>query len=158
MEGFYENLPFLCHCEARSDVAILKSKSQRYGIPCRSTGARSKKKSLSQKTWDSLRRFASSFFISRFRFATCNHSSFRDGKSFRLRLPRRAQKCALLAMTNLVGFAEKQSNLRNETFERRSRALPPRKKQPQKMKNIRFQTKTSRFSCHCEAAARPWQS
>ena len=26
MEGFYENLPFLCHCEERSDVAILKSK------------------------------------------------------------------------------------------------------------------------------------
>ncbi len=26
MEGFYESLPFLCHCEERSDVAILKSK------------------------------------------------------------------------------------------------------------------------------------
>ena len=123
---FYpKNAPISCHCEAAERP--WQSESQRYGIPHRSTGARSKKESLLQKTWESLRRFASSFFISRFCFVTCNHSSFWDGKSFRLRLPRRAQKCALLAMTNLVGFAGKQSNLRNETFERRCRALPPRK-------------------------------
>ena len=56
---------------------------------------------------------------------------------------------ALLAMTNLVGFVGKRSNFRNETFEKRCRAIP-RKKRPQKMKNVRFPNKTVPISCHCE--------
>ena len=42
------------------------------------------------KNMNSLRRFASSFFISRFCFVPPYHSSLRNDKSFRQRLPRRA--------------------------------------------------------------------
>ena len=42
------------------------------------------------------------------------------------------KNCALLAMTNLIGFAGKRNNFRNETFERRDagrhRAKNSRKK------------------------------
>jgi hypothetical protein len=79
-----------CHCEAAARP--WQSLSQRHGIPWRSTGVRSKKEYLSQKTGDLLHRFASSLFIPRFCFVPRNHSSFRDDKSFRQRLPRRAQK------------------------------------------------------------------
>ena len=41
------------------------------------------------------------------------------------------KSCALLAMTNLIGFAGKRNNFRNGTFEKRCRAAP-RKKYPQK--------------------------
>ena len=34
------------------------------------------------------------------------------------------KSCARLAMTNLVGFAKKRNNFRNETFEKRYRAIP----------------------------------
>ncbi len=51
-------------------------------------------------------------------------ASFRDAVSFRQRLPRRAQKCALLAMTNLIGFAGKRNGFQNETFEKRCGASP----------------------------------
>ena len=53
---------------------------------------------------------------------------------------------ALLAMTNLIGFAEKRNKFRNKTFERRCGAIP-RKKQPQKTtaKNNRKKWKTSVF-------------
>ena len=83
-----KNVSISCHCEAAARP--WQSLSQRHGIPERSTGARSKKEYLSQKTWESLRRFASYFFISRFCFIPCNHSSLRDDKPFRQRLPRRA--------------------------------------------------------------------
>ena len=82
-----QNLPFLCHCEAAARP--WQSLSRRYGIPWRSTGARNKKKSLSQK-WDSPLHSASSLFIPRLCFIPRNHISFRDDKSFRQRLPRRA--------------------------------------------------------------------
>ena len=36
-------------------------------------------------------------------------------------------KCALLAMTNLVGFVGKRNNFRNGTFEKRCRAAPCKK-------------------------------
>ena len=81
---------FSCHCEAAARP--WQSESQRYVIPHRSTGARNKREALSQKTWDSLRRFASSFFILRFCFVSCNHISFRNDKSQRQRLLRRAQR------------------------------------------------------------------
>ena len=45
-------------------------------------------------------------FIPRLCFVPRNHISFRDDKSFRQRLPRRAQKCALLAMTKSIGSIE----------------------------------------------------
>ena len=85
-----KTVPISCHCEAA--VRPWQSLSQRHGIPWRGTGARSKKKSLSQKTGDLLHRFAPAFLISRFCFVTRNHGSFRDDKSFRQRLPRRVQK------------------------------------------------------------------
>ena len=75
------------------------------------------------KNMDSLRRFASSLFIPRFCFVPSYHISLRDDKSHRLRLPRRAQKCALLAMTNLMGFAGNRNHFRNETFEKRWGAI-----------------------------------
>ena len=70
-------------------VAILKSKVWHPGTK---HGSGKQDRSPITKNMDSLRRFASSFFISRFCFVPRNHSSFRDGKSLRLRLPRRAQK------------------------------------------------------------------
>ena len=72
---------FSCHCEAAARP--WQSESRRHGIPWRSMGARSKRKTLSQKTWDSLCRFASSFFILRFCFVPRNHSSLRNDKSHR---------------------------------------------------------------------------
>ena len=54
-------------------------------------------------------------------------ASFRDTVSFRQRLPRRAQKCALLAMTQLVGFSGKRNGFQNETFEKRCGASPRKK-------------------------------
>ena len=79
---------FSCHCEAAERP--WQSESRRHGIPWRSMGARSKRKTLSQKTWESLRRSASSLFIPRLCFVPLYHISFRDDKSFRQRLPRRA--------------------------------------------------------------------
>ena len=75
---------FSCHCEERSDVAIYKPKVWH------SVAKHGSTKQKSQKTRESLRRFASSFFISGFCFVPLNHSSLRNDKSFRLRLPRRA--------------------------------------------------------------------
>ena len=49
-----KNVPILCHCEAAARP--WQSLSQRYGIPWRSTGVRSKKEALLQK-----RGFAASF-------------------------------------------------------------------------------------------------
>ena len=85
-----ETCHFLCHCEAAARP--WQSLSRRHGFPWRSTGARNKKESLSQKTGDLLHRFAPAFLISRFCFVTRNHSSLRNDKLFRQRLPRRAQK------------------------------------------------------------------
>lgn len=44
-------------------------------------------------------------------------ASFRNAVSLRQRLPRRAQKCSLLAMTNLTGFTGKRNGFQNETFQ-----------------------------------------
>ena len=68
------------------------------------------------------------------------------------------KSCALLAMTNLIGFAGKRSNFRNETFERRDAGRHRAKNDRIKQKNVRFPNKNAPISCHCEAAARPWQS
>ena len=110
---------------------------------------------LITKTRESLRRFAFSLFIPRFCFVPRNHSSLRNDKSIRQRLPRRAQKCALLAMTNLVGFAEKRNNFRNETFEKRRRAEP--KNNRKKCKTSVIQIKTFQF-CVIARSAATWQS
>ncbi len=110
-----KNAPFWCHCEAAAWP--WQSLSQRYGIPWRSTGARSKKEALSQKM-DLLRRFASSLFLSRFCFVPRNHSSFRDGKSFRQRLPRRAQKLRPPRNdTKLAGLMKKPASFLIGMFE-----------------------------------------
>ena len=85
-----KSVSILCHCEAAARP--WQSLSQRYGIPWRSTGARGKKESLSQKTWELLHRSASPLFLPRFCFVSPYHISLRDDKSFRLRLPRRAQR------------------------------------------------------------------
>ena len=78
-----------CHCEERSDAAILKFEAWH---PAPKHGSTKQEGSPITKKGDSLRCLASSFFILRFCFVPRNHSSFRDGKSFRQRLPRRAQK------------------------------------------------------------------
>ena len=150
-----KNAPISCHCEA---VAWpWQSLSQRYDIPHRSTGARNKKKVLSQKTWIHC-------------FILLPLSSFQGSASFRPTIFRYGmanrfvkdcrvgrKSCALLAMTNLVGFAGKRNNFRNETFEKRCETTL-RKKRPHKTKNVCFPNKNAPISCHCEAAARPWQS
>ena len=79
--------PILCHCEERSDVAILKFEVWHSVAKHEST---KQEGSPITKNMDSLRCLASSFFISRFCFVPRSHSSFRDGKSHRQRLPRRA--------------------------------------------------------------------
>ena len=85
-----KSVSILCHCEAAARP--WQSLSRRYGIPWRSTGARGKKESLSQKTWELLHRYAFLFFLPRFCFVSPYHISLRDDKSFRLRLPRRTQR------------------------------------------------------------------
>ena len=72
-------------------------------------------------------------------------ASFRDAVSFRQRLPRRAQNCTLLAMTNLAGFEGKRN-----VHSGWKRLYPT--------KNVRFPNKSVPNLCHCEAAERPWQS
>ena len=112
-----KNAPFWCHCEAATRP--WQSLSRRHGIPWRSTGARNKKKSLSQKTWIRcvvplplpLFQGSVSFRPTIVRSGMANRS-VKDCRVGR-------KSCALLAMTNLVGFAGKRSNFRNETFERR---------------------------------------
>ena len=69
----------LCHCEAASRP--WQSLSRRYGIPWRSTGVRSKREALSQKTWDSPLHSAFSLFLPRFCFVPRIHISLRDDKS-----------------------------------------------------------------------------
>ena len=83
-----KNAPIWCHCEERSDAAILKFEAWH---PAPKHGSTKQKESLSQKM-DLPRRSTFSLFLSRFCFVPRNHSSFRDGESLRLRLPRRAQK------------------------------------------------------------------
>ena len=142
-----KNAPFWCHCEAATRP--WQSLSRRHGIPWRSTGARNKKKSLSQKTWIRcvvplplpLFQGSVSFRPTIVRSGMANRS-VKDCRVGR-------KSCALLAMTNLVGFAGKRSNFRNEMFERRCGAIP-RKKRPQKMKNVRFPNKNAPILCHCE--------
>ena len=59
------------------------------------------------------------------------------------------------------GFVGKWNGFRNEKFEiiaERYHAKNNREKITAKMKNVRFPNKTVPISCHCEAAARPWQS
>ena len=73
-----KNVPILCHCEERSDAAIFKPKVWH---PVAKHGSTKQEKTPITKNMDSLRR--SAFFLSRFCFVPCNHSSFRDGKSFR---------------------------------------------------------------------------
>ena len=89
---------------------------------------RSKKKSLSQKN----RKFAVSFRPAIFRYGMTNRfvKDCRVGR----------KKCALLAMTNLMGFAGKRNNFRNETFERRCGATP-HKNERIKWKTFVFQIK-----------------
>ena len=84
-----KNVPILCHCEERSDVAILKFEAWH---PVAKHGSTKQEEIPITKNMDSLLHFASSLFLPRLCFVPRNHSSFRDGKSFRLRLPRRAQK------------------------------------------------------------------
>ena len=114
----------------RSNFVSLRGAQRRGNLKVRGTASRGEarewetKRNPYHKNMDSQRRSAFPLFTPRFCFVPPYHSSLRDGESFRLRLPRRAQKCALLAMTNLVGFAEKRSSFWNETFEKRCGAAP----------------------------------
>ena len=156
---------FLCHCEAAARP--WQSLSLRHGIPWRSTGARNKKKFLSQKTGDLLHRSASSLFIYgsvSFR-ATIVRSGMTNRSVKDCRVGRK--NCALLAMTNLVGFAEKRNKFRNETFENGTISGTKRLKndtEQYRAKNDRikqktsvFQIKTPQFRVIARSAA-TWQS
>ena len=148
---------FSCHCEERSDVAILKLKV--WHSVAKHGSMKQRGKSYHKKIWDSPLHSAFSLFLSRFcSFQVSVHSKV----LFRSALPyfvtgwqtvpfkiAASGARALLAMTNLVGFAGKRSNFRNEMFERRCGAIP-RKKRPQKMKNVRFPNKNAPILCHCE--------
>ena len=114
-------------CVIARSAATRQSLSQRHGIPWRSTGARNKKKFLSQKTWIHC-------------FILLPRSSFQGFVSFRPTIVRFGmtnrfvkdcrvgrKSCALLAMTRLIGFAGKRNNFRNETFESRCGATPRRR-------------------------------
>ena len=113
---------FSCHCEAAARP--WQSLSQRHGIPWRSTGVRSKKEDLSQKTWN---RCVVLHPLSSFQgFVSFRPAIFRFGMANRIVKDCRVgrKECALLAMTNLVGFAGNRNNFRNETFEKRCGAKP----------------------------------
>ena len=102
------------------------------------------------KKGDSLRCLASSFFILRFCFVPRNHSSFWDGKSFRQRLPRRAQKlCPPRNDTKLAGLMKKPASFLHRNV-LTGRGATPRKKRPHKTKNVRFPNKNVPILCHCE--------
>ena len=75
-------------------VAIFKPKARHPAPKYGSTkhGSTKQKGTPITKTMDSLRCLASSFSISRLCFVPRNHISLRNDKSFRQRLPRRAQK------------------------------------------------------------------
>ena len=61
-------------------MAIFKPKAWH---PVAKHGSTKQEEILITKNMDSLRRFASSFFLLRFCFVPLNHSSFRDAVSFR---------------------------------------------------------------------------
>ena len=84
-------------------VAILKFEAWH---PVAKHGSTKQEEIPITKTWESLRRSSFSLFIPRFCFVPAYHISLRNDKSIRQRLPRRAQKCALLAMTESVGLIE----------------------------------------------------
>ena len=141
-------------------VAILKPKVWH---PVTKHGSTKQKETPITKDMDSLRCLASSLFLPRLYFIPPYHSSFRNGKSFRLRLPRRAQKLRPPRNDKSDRFCgkseqfperndRKRNNFRNETFEKRCRAAP-RKKRPQKMKNVRLQIKTPQFGVIAEPPA-----
>ena len=109
-----KNVPILCHCEERSDAAILKFEVWH---PAAKHGSTKQEGSPITKKGDSLRRFAASLFIYgsvSFR-ATIVRSGMANRSVKDCRVGRK--KCALLAMTSLVGFAGKRNNFRNETIE-----------------------------------------
>ena len=134
MAGFIEKPTILCHCEERSDVAILKFEVWH---PVAKHGSTKQEEIPITKN----RRFAASFrFLALylwFCFVPLNHISLRDGKSFRQRLPRRAQKLRPPRNDKFGGFCgetkqfperndRKRNNFRNETFESRCGAMPHR--------------------------------
>ena len=119
-----KNVPILCHCEERSDAAILKFEAWH---PVAKHGSTKQEGSPITKTWIHC-------------FILLPLSSFQGSVSFRATIVRFGmtnrfvkdcrvgrKSCALLAMTNLVGFAGKRSNFRNETFEKRCGATPRKK-------------------------------
>ena len=102
----------MCHCEAAARP--WQSLSQRYGIPWRSTGVETKTAALSQN--HEIRCFVSLPLSFRVLFRSVQ-PYFVPGCRF---VPFKiAASLSLLAMTNLVGFAEKRNNFWSETFERR---------------------------------------
>ena len=141
-----KNAPILCHCEERSDAAILKFEAWH---PAPKHGSTKQEEIPITEKWIccfillplSLIYGSVSFCSTIVRFGMTNRfvKDCRVGR----------KSCALLAMTSLIGFAGKRNNFRNETFEKRCRATP-RKKRPQKMKNVRFQNENVPILCHCE--------
>ena len=148
-----KNAPILCHCEERSDAAILKFEAWHPGTKHGST-----KQEGSPITKNM--RFATSFRFPSLSFKVLFRSAqplFVPGWQIVSSKIAASGARALLTMTRLIGFAGKRSNFRNETFEKRCGATP-RKKRPHKTKNFCFPNKNAPFWCHCEAALRPWQS
>ena len=127
-------------------VAILKPKAWH---PAPKHGSTKQEEVPITKNMDSLLHSASSLFI--YGSVSFRATIVRYGMTNRsvkdCRVGRK--NCALLAMTNLVGFAGKRNNFRNETFEKRCGAIP-RKKRPHKTKYVCFPNKNAPFWCHCE--------
>ena len=111
--SFFNKTSQSCHCEEQSDAAIFDGTNRHPGTKHGKTEQNGMRSTFGTNTF---------CFLSC--LVSCLHTSFRDPIPSTLRLPRRALKCALLAMTNLVGFAGKRNNFRNETFEKRCGAIP----------------------------------
>ena len=96
-------------------VAILKPKARH---PTAKHGSTKQEEIPITKNMDSLALFRFLALYLWFCFIPRNHSSFRDGKSFRQRLPRRAQKLRPPRNdTKLVGFMKKPTSFLIGMFE-----------------------------------------
>ena len=147
-----QNLPFLCHCEERSDVAIFKPKAWHPAAKHGSTKQQNPE-ILNRRGATPQRRFSGSaisrgrtpafpvrsiFHTIKGRISPRSHTRLKD-EFHCAALPRLVPGCrlvpskiaasgienALLAMTNFVGFLEKFGRIQIEKFQIRRESIPP---------------------------------